>query len=169
MNFNLYGYGVLALICAGLYGWVTFERLRVERVQAEVAAAADRVDHLNQQVKNAKTLNEMNVAELKAMKDEAIKWQKAAVQYETLARQRRARINKLIVEASNAPASDDGPVAPVLERVLDGLRLDYARPDGPDAVAGGEGNDPGTDADVSGSPETADARADAASGGALHP
>jgi hypothetical protein len=169
VNLNLYGYGVLALVCAGLYGWVTFERLRVEKAHAEISAAADREDHLKQQVKNAKTLNEMNVTELNAMKAEAFKWQKAAVAYETLAWQRRARINSILKEVHNAPASDDGPVAPVLERVLDSLRVDYASPDGADAVAGGEGNDPGVDAVLPDETGASAARTDAASGGALHP
>ena len=105
----------LTLGFAGLLVWVSIERSRVASKTAELAAAAAARDAaLNANVGLADAIDRLNAFHARAI--ETI----AADQKRALERAKTAAAIKGKIHA--APASDDGPVAPVLWGFVDGLR-----------------------------------------------
>lgn len=140
--------GGVALIAAGIYVW----SLRVAN-----AALEDENVQLRSSLSVARQAAADNLAAYEAAVTE--RRRQAAV----LARQARElaavreTMTRLRTRTDDAPDSDDGPVAPVLSRVLDGLR----RESGAGAGADGARGTPGS----SGTPVDLQPRSVAAGGG----
>lgn len=134
MNFHVYGYGAMLLACAGLYAWLTIVNhtvatrdAQIERYQADVVQAQSRLDQ-------AKTTNTENDIAIKNLQADQMRQAESAIRFELLARARGAKLKAILKGISDAPSSDDGPVAPVLRRELDRLRdvFNTSAPNGTD-------------------------------------
>jgi len=100
--------GVVALSAAALYFYVGHLRAENERLAKDVAIAVDAAN------RNAQALIAM---------DEFHAFAVATLSAERDAFAHRVKVQSNIQrEIDHAPSTDDGPVAPVLARALDGLR-----------------------------------------------
>lgn len=132
MSFHLYGYGALVLVCAGLYAWVSIQGARIDtadarisRYKSDLVAAASAIDQ-------AKTVNGENLETIQRLKADLTRQAEVSLRFEDLARVRAAKLNKVLKEISDAPAIDDGPVAPVLARQLGRLHDEFSAAHGAD-------------------------------------
>lgn len=103
-------YLIIAVVVLGglLFAQVKHSgKLSAQRDQATKVA--------NENAKVAKDEREARARADKIAADATAKWEQA-----------RKRFNESRKEIANAPPSDDGPLAPVLRRTLDGLRVEGA-------------------------------------------
>lgn len=104
---------------------------------ARVAASAALIDVANTKLASAhkdlalaEEINQANLAALAAVKADLERQAAIAAKAQMAERKRAADLKTALKRIHNAPKSDDGPVAPVLRRELDDLRLNGVRPDG---------------------------------------
>ena len=117
MNPTVYVMGGLSLAVAVMYGLWTYQ---IRQARAERDAAIAMVDVSIGQVNQAKAVNEANLAALEAVKSDVVAAQAARQKAEADAHKRSVALNNALKRISNAPTSDDGPVAPVLrDQLLD--------------------------------------------------
>lgn len=76
-----------------------------------------------------------NFAALEAVKADLAHQAAVAARAQAAERKRAADLKTALKRIHNAKPSEDGPIAPVLRRELDDLRLDGVRPDGGGAPA----------------------------------
>lgn len=133
MNIHAWGYGGLLLVCAALYAWGAVEAARVEAKQQTVEARDATIKSRNETIAKltgdltqAKATNEANIAELEGLQADLDRQAEVSLRFEDLARARTAELNEALRRIADAPANDDGPVAPVLARELERLRARYA-------------------------------------------
>lgn len=113
--------GLLAVVIGIL--WLRLDTVSAERDSAELREGVLRDAHNEAlQVWDA----------IEAERERALAALEAA---EEAADSRARTINRLKLEIARAPDADDGPVAPVLGRALDGLRADGRAPGGAEAGA----------------------------------
>lgn len=125
---------VAAILAAGW--WLSH---RVDTLEAEN-------DTLRSNVVTATAAAQANAAAVDAVKAQAATDMAAVVADRDALARRLAAVAQMKREIANAPASDDGPLAPVLARTLDRLRLTSAGA-GPGG-SGGEGDTTGRPVDV---------------------
>lgn len=130
MNLHIYAYGGLLLVCAGLYAWVSIESGRADTKQAEVDRYKTTVIAMQASIDQAKLTNQQNVEAIKSLEADLQRQTEVSLRFEDQARKRDAKLNAVLKGISNAPATDDGAVAPVLARELERLRADFAAADG---------------------------------------
>lgn len=141
MNLTTYLTGGLALAVAVCYGLYAYEAKKVERREALIAAHQAVEAVAARQIEEAKAMNEGNQAALAALEQEVERQKALAVKAERTARARDASLKQALKRIADAPLSEDGPIAPVLKRELDGLRTD--------PVAGSTGSPGSSDPDPS--------------------
>ncbi len=149
-------YVILALAVGSMYGLWQWSKHDLKKAQAQVEAADALIAVANKQVEEAKALNEGNKAAFDAMQREIERQKKIAAKFQAEARKRTVSNTEAMKRISDAPASSDGPVAPVLRIELDSLRT---VPPGSDAAANGadqNGNAGPAPADPSGVPAEAE-------------
>lgn len=141
MNPTVYVMGGLTVAVAAM--WFLWTN-QIKQVRAERDAAITMVDVSIGQVNQAKAVNEANLAALEAVKADVVAAQAARVKAEADAHKRSVALQSALKRIANAPASDDGPVAPVLrDQLFDlGGRLQPVAggdkgPDRPDTNPGG--------------------------------
>lgn len=126
MNLNLYGYGALALLCAGLYAWAMIESKSAESAAAKLETKKSELAQAEADLAKAKQVITDNKTQIGILKADLQTQSDLAMKYDALARQRADKLNAALKDISDAPETDDGTVAPVLVRQLDRLRMDYA-------------------------------------------
>lgn len=131
-------YVILALISGSMYGLWQWSKHDLRQAKAQVEAADAMIAVANRAVEEAKALNEGNKAAFDAMARDIERWQKIAAKFQAEARKRTVSTTEAMKRISDAPASSDGPVAPVLRIELDSLRT---VPPGSDAPANGANKD----------------------------
>ena len=102
-----------AAVALGVTGLVMLDRL--------ADARADAV-HWRADAATWKLANEANLQALDRFKVEAARAEEALRREAAAARERVKIVTVIKKEIADAPAADDGPVAPVLDRALDRLR-----------------------------------------------
>ena len=143
MSFHVYSYGALALVCAGLYAWALIEGKTVESVKAKLETKQTELDQAKLDLAAAVQVNANNLTQIGILKADLQYQSDLAVKYDALARSRDRRLTSVLKGISDAPASDDGPVAGVLEQLLDGMRERHA-------AAAGHNQDPDRAAEAPG-------------------
>lgn len=131
-------YVILALAVASMYGLWQWSKHDLRQAQARIEAADALIAVANKEVENAKAVNEGNQAAFDAMQREIERQKALAAKFQAEARKRTAATTQAMKRISDAPASSDGPVAPVLRIELDSLRV--VQPGG-DAPANGADQD----------------------------
>jgi hypothetical protein len=143
VNFHVYSYGALALVCAGLYAWALIESKSAETVAAKLKAKETELTQAQADLARAVQVNTDNITQIGILKADLKTQSDLAVKFDALARTRADKLNAALKEIADAPDTDDGPVAPVLARELDRLRRDYAEATGhhqdPDRAAAAPG------------------------------
>lgn len=115
--------GILAVLGAALIaslvgaGYLSY-RHTLAQVQALGSANAAQAAQLDR----AQAVNAGNLAQVKALEADAARATTALAEENQDLRRRLTREQAIEEEIAHAPAADDGPVAPVLRRALDGLR-----------------------------------------------
>lgn len=120
MNLTTYVAGSAVLIIACLWGGWTWQ---AKKLKGQLATANTTIASLNDAVIEAKGVNEANMATLEQIKADLARQAQVAAKFETLAAKRGAALKATLKRIEDAPATDDGPVAPVLSRELHGLRV----------------------------------------------
>lgn len=120
MNITGYLTGGLALAVAVVYGLWTYNA-RIDAAKLEAAQAM--LDVATQQIAQAKAANESNVATLTAIQADLARQQAATIKAEAQSRDRAFALSKALKRISDAPKTEDGPVAGVLRDTLDQLRI----------------------------------------------
>jgi Asp-tRNA(Asn)/Glu-tRNA(Gln) amidotransferase B subunit len=114
-------YLIAGLLIAAVVGgfWIHYGRLvaRAEALQAANAKQAQQLDTMAE-------INEQNLSELAGVKADRAAAQKIAAAEIAAMRSRTAAAEKIAKELRNVQASDDGPVAAIVNRVLAELRGD---------------------------------------------
>lgn len=108
-NWRLVAWGAAALAIGGAVWWVM-------GLRSDLAAARAEAENLRSTLQSERAARMAIVQE----RDRVIATMEATA---SAAAERAERVTQLREEIASAPDSDDGPVAPVLERALDGLRL----------------------------------------------
>ena len=106
------------------------ESARVLAADAMLAVATTKLAAKETELATAAEINAANLAALAAVKADLDRQAIIAAKAQQAERKRAADLKTALKRIHNAPKSDDGPVAPVLRRELDDLRLDSVRPDG---------------------------------------
>ena len=123
MKLTAYLTGALMLACAALYGGWTWQ---ANKLKGTIAAQQTTIAQLNESVIEAKSVNDANIATLAQIKADLARQAEVTAKFEALAAKRGAALKATLKRIEDAPATDDGPVAPVLGRELDRLRNDGA-------------------------------------------
>jgi hypothetical protein len=123
---KLIGIALAALAIMSMVG------MGIHTIRTQAADLATMTDQRDTAVAAAKT----NAEAIEKLKRQHARDMAAIVDDQTKAKERAARSDSIKKEIANAPASDDGPVAPVLRSTLSRLR-NGAKP--PANVAGGAG------------------------------
>lgn len=119
----LAGLGVVYSEWTGDAGRLTASVALVDVANTKLAAA-------KKDLATAEEINQANLAALAAVQADLERQAIIAAKAQQAERKRAADLKTALKRIHNAPKSDDGPVAPVLRRELDDLRLDSVRPDG---------------------------------------
>lgn len=123
MNLSTYLIGGAFLAVAITYGAWTWQ---AKDYRAKLAARDVTIAALNDAVIEAKGVNDANMATLAAIKADLARQAEIATKFEKQARARGAELKATLKRIEDAPATDDGPIAPVLGRELERLRNDGA-------------------------------------------
>lgn len=123
MNLSTYLTAGAFLAVAIIYGAWSWQS---KSQKATIAAQQATIQSLNVAVIEAKSVNDANMATLEAIKADLARQAEIATKFEKQARARGAALKATLKRIEDAPATDDGPVAPVLGRELDRLRNDGA-------------------------------------------
>lgn len=123
MNLSTYLTGGLALAVAGLYFMWSIEAKRVEKRDDTIAAYKAVQAMSDKAFAEVQEVNEEALASVARLKADVARERAVRTKAEASARARAQALNEALKRISHAPASDDGPVAPVLSRELDGLRV----------------------------------------------
>lgn len=123
MKLTAYITGALMLALAGTSVAWTWQ---AKDYRAKLAARDVTIAALNDAVIEAKSVNDANMATLEAIKADLARQAEIATKFEKQARARGAALKATLKRIEDAPATDDGPVAPVLGRELERLRNDGA-------------------------------------------
>lgn len=126
MNFHVYGYGVLALVCAGLYAWGLIETKSSEAAAAHLKTKQAELEAAQADLAEAVRVNTDNGIQIGILKGDLQTQSDLAVKYDALARSRADKLNAALKGISDAPETDDGPVAPILAKELERQRISYA-------------------------------------------
>lgn len=126
-----------ALAAALLGGWLYIAHLHARAEQAE-----QQIARLTQNLETATTAARTNAAAAIQLQAEATRTIEAVTRERDSFAKRSTKIRIIEKEIAHAPATDDGPVAPVLTRTLDRLRESIAEtgardPDHPPTTAKG--------------------------------
>jgi hypothetical protein len=116
-------YVILALAVGSLYGLWQWSKHDLRQAKAQIEAADAMIAVATKQVEEAKALNEGNKAAFDAMQREIERQKKIAAKFQADARKRTVSNTEAMKRISDAPATSDGPVAPVLRIELDSLRV----------------------------------------------
>lgn len=147
-------YVILALAVGSMYGLWQWSKHDLKKAQAQVEAADAMIAVATKQVEEAKALNEGNKAAFDAMQRDIERLTKIAAKFQAEARKRTAATTQAMKRIADAPASMDGPVAPILRTELDSLH--DAAPNSLRVVQPG-GDAPANGADQDGDASTAPA------------
>lgn len=137
MNFTSYLMAGLAAVSLALAGWTSYQGVKIEAKQKTIEARDATIASLTASIVQAKRVNVENVQTIARMQDDLRAQGAISAKYQTLARANAAKLNAILKGISDAPASDDGPVAAVLGRELERLRTDFAAANGADADPSG--------------------------------
>lgn len=141
MNLSTYITGGLALVCAGLYFMWSIEAKKVER-RDDLIAAHQAVEQMAAKaVTSAQAAAKESAAALESVKADLDRQAQTAAKFETIARNRDKALRDALKRIANAPSTEDGPVAPVLARELEQLRV-VAGPAGPATSPDSDRGDP---------------------------
>lgn len=145
MSLTTYLAGGSILAVALIYGYFTLQN-RAKDARLEAAAAL--IDVQRSQLDQAAVVNDGNLATIAAIKADLKRQADIAAKAQEAATKRAAELATKLKRIQDAPATDDGAVAPVLRNALDGIRADT------DSVQPAVGNPPpnGPDANPSGTP-----------------
>ena len=124
---------IAATALAGLgivYSEWTGDATRLTASTALIDVANTKLAAKEAELATAAEINAANLAALAAVKADLDRQAIIAAKAQQAERKRAADLKTALKRIHNAPKSDDGPVAPVLRRELDDLRLDSVRPDG---------------------------------------
>ena len=139
-GYSMIGLGV-ALFAA--LGWAAVQGARLDARDEQLKARAATITRLEGDLAQAKLTNDGNLSAIAALTAQATIAGEIAAKYQTRAHELSVRLNAALEDIANAPAHDDGPVAPVLARQLDRMRVRPAGPAGADAPPGRASASPG--------------------------
>ena len=131
-------YVILALAVASMYGLWQWSKHDLRQAEARLEAADALIAVANKEVADAKAVNEGNQAAFDASQRRIESLTAIVAKYQAEARKRTATNTQAMKRIADAPASSDGPVAPILRIELDSLRV--VQPGG-DAPANGADQD----------------------------
>ena len=143
MNLTTYLTAGSLVAVALIYGYFT---LKGRATEARLEAAAALIDVQQGQLDQAAVANDGNLKALEAIKADLARQVAVSAKAQAAERKRAADLATKLKRIENAPATDDGAVAPVLRNALDGLRADSVQP------AVGDAPPDGADAGPSGAP-----------------
>jgi hypothetical protein len=138
MSVTTYLTGGLALVVAALYFMWSLEAKKVERRDDELASYKAVQELSDKAFAQVQETNEAALAAVERLKADVKRQSALAAKYDGIARQRDVALKNALKRISDAPTSEDGPVAPVLQRELDSLRVVGGEP----APADGDHEDP---------------------------
>jgi multidrug resistance efflux pump len=143
VKIHLYGYGALLLVCAALYAWSAVLSARLDGRDAQIERYKHDVLTLQANVDQARATAAANEQAVKDIQNDLDRQAETSYRFEDLARRREVELQNALRRIADAPASDDGPVAAVLARELDGLRREYAAASAADPRRSGAAASPG--------------------------
>ena len=108
----------IATLAAGIAVWEV--RLRLAR--AELEATEARLELTNEDLEEAVRVNAVTAASLDYLRARSAETVAVLAAERDALAARSTKVRIIEREIFNAPQSDDGPLAPVLSRALDGLR-----------------------------------------------
>ena len=137
--------GSLASV-ALISGYFTLkDRAKTARLEAAVAM----IDVQRAQLDQAKRANDANIAAIAAIKADLARQADVAAKAQAAERKRAAALALKLKRIEDAPATHDGPIAPVLRTTLDGVR---SHGDGDTSADGADADPSGAPADRPGEP-----------------
>lgn len=136
----LAGLGIVYSEWTGDAGRLTASVALVDVANTKLAAA-------HKDLAQAEEINQANLAALAAVKADLDRQAIIAAKAQQAERKRAADLKTALKRIHNAPKSEDGPIAPVLRRELDDLRIDSVRPDGSGDAPANPTNETPTGAD----------------------
>ena len=125
MSLTTYLAGGSILAVALIYGYFTLQN-RAKDARLEAAAAL--IDVQRSQLDQAAVVNDGNLATIAAIKADLKRQADVAAKAQEAATKRAAELATKLKRIQDAPATDDGAVAPVLRNALDGIRADSVHP-----------------------------------------
>lgn len=136
MNLTTYIVGASLALTGIVYGYFT---LKNRAAEARLEAAAALIDVQRNQIDQAAVVNDANLKAIEAIKKDLERQAGIAAAAKEAERKRTAELNAAKKRIQNVPATDDGPVAPVLRNALDGLQPTVGNPptNSPDANPSG--------------------------------
>ena len=124
---------IAASALAGLgvvYSEWTGDATRLTASTALIDVANTKLAAAKAELATAAEINAANIAAINAMQADLERQAVIAARAQQAERKRAADLKTALKRIKNASPSEDGPIAPVLRRELDDLRLNGVRPDG---------------------------------------